>query len=286
MRSLLRQGTQGFAEALEVDYLALAEELDGVVDVGIVGEAKDVVVGDARLLLCGEILLEIGDVVSLRGDRHRCEGLARGGAGIDAVAVADEVFIEASCLDLGRGEVARELIEDRRDHLCVAELLRADISENANYLAAWRSVSLVEIAHCRACLAVGAAEGVDDDACEAWVGVGYLYGVLQFFLIYPHNLSVSYSPRLLQSSVACVPGPLGVYPAPRIARNAGIGEGAEGLFIFIGEPFELVSCIGEIIKSRGAIGVGIEEERRLVHSEAYGADLIKHLFSIHDRRPP
>ena len=108
-----------------MDYLALAEELYGVVDVGVVGEAQDVVVGDASLLLCGEVLLEIGNVISLRGDRHRGKGLARGGAGIDAVAVADEIFIEAACLDLGGGKVSRELIEDRRYHLCVAELLRA-----------------------------------------------------------------------------------------------------------------------------------------------------------------
>ena len=55
--ALLRKASQGFSEALEVDYLALAEELYGVVDVGVVGEAQDVVVGDAGLLLCGEVLL-------------------------------------------------------------------------------------------------------------------------------------------------------------------------------------------------------------------------------------
>ena len=122
---LFGQRPKCFSEALEVDYLALAEELYGVVDVGVVGEAKDVVVGDAGLLLCGEILLEVGDAIALGGDSHRCEGLARCGAGIDAVAVADEIFIEAACLDLGGGKVSRELIEDRRYHLCVAELLRA-----------------------------------------------------------------------------------------------------------------------------------------------------------------
>ena len=61
----LCEASQGFAEALEVDYLALAEELYGVVDVGVVGETKDVIVGNTRLLLCGEVLLKIGDVVSL-----------------------------------------------------------------------------------------------------------------------------------------------------------------------------------------------------------------------------
>ena len=161
-----------------MDYLALAEELYGVVDVGIVGEAQDVVVGDAGLLLCGEVLLEIGDVVSLRGDSHRCEGLARCGAGIDAVAVADEVFIEAACLDLGGGKVAGELIEYGGDHLGVAELLRADVGEQTDNFAVRHSVSLIKITHCGAGFTVGTSECVDYDSCEAGVGIGDPHGVL------------------------------------------------------------------------------------------------------------
>ena len=63
MRSLLRKASQGFSEALEVDYLALAEELYGVVDVGVVGEAQDVVVGDAGLLLwCNHIRTNFSEI--------------------------------------------------------------------------------------------------------------------------------------------------------------------------------------------------------------------------------
>ena len=55
--------TKRLAEALEVDYLALAEELDDVVDVGVVGEAEDVVVGDARLLLwCNHIRTNFSEI--------------------------------------------------------------------------------------------------------------------------------------------------------------------------------------------------------------------------------
>ena len=43
---------QAFAEALVVDDLALAEELDGLANVGVVDQAQDVVVGRACLLLC------------------------------------------------------------------------------------------------------------------------------------------------------------------------------------------------------------------------------------------
>jgi len=180
MRCLLSvlNHTQRFAEALEVDYLALAEELDDVVDVGVVGEAEDVVVGDARLLLCGEVLLEVGDVISLGGDSHSGKGLARGGAGVDAVAVADEVFIEAACLDLGGGKVAGELIEYGGDHLGVAEFFRADVGEQTDNFAVRHSVSLVKVSGCRAQLTVGASEGVNYDSCEAGVGVGDPHGVL------------------------------------------------------------------------------------------------------------
>ena len=49
---LFLKPSHSFAKALEVDDLALTEEFDGVVNVGVVREAEDVIVGYARLLLC------------------------------------------------------------------------------------------------------------------------------------------------------------------------------------------------------------------------------------------
>ena len=49
-----------------MDYLALAEEFDNVVFVGVVGEPEDIIVGDSSLLLCREILVEVGERISLR----------------------------------------------------------------------------------------------------------------------------------------------------------------------------------------------------------------------------
>ena len=43
---------EGVAEALVVNNLALTKKFDGVADVGVVDKAQNVVVGDARLLLC------------------------------------------------------------------------------------------------------------------------------------------------------------------------------------------------------------------------------------------
>ena len=44
--------TQRFAKSLEVDHLSFPEELDGIVDIWIIGKAQNVVVGDTGLLLC------------------------------------------------------------------------------------------------------------------------------------------------------------------------------------------------------------------------------------------
>ena len=44
----------GFAEALEMDNLPFPEEANDVIYVRVVGQAKDVVIGEAGLLLCGD----------------------------------------------------------------------------------------------------------------------------------------------------------------------------------------------------------------------------------------
>ena len=42
----------GFSKSLEMDDLPFPQEPDDVIDVGIVTDAQDVVIGDARLLFC------------------------------------------------------------------------------------------------------------------------------------------------------------------------------------------------------------------------------------------
>ena len=48
--------TQALTETLEVHDLPLPQEPNGVVDIGIVTKAKDVVIGDAGLLLCCDLV--------------------------------------------------------------------------------------------------------------------------------------------------------------------------------------------------------------------------------------
>ena len=62
---LVLKPSHSFAKALEVDDLALTKEFDGVVNVGVIREAEDVIVGYARLLLGGKVLYEVAIRVPL-----------------------------------------------------------------------------------------------------------------------------------------------------------------------------------------------------------------------------
>ncbi len=103
--------------------LALAEELDGIVDVGIVRQTQNVVVGHPCLLLGGKILVEIGDHVALDREILRVKGNARGCNGVHTRGVIHKVGSERRTLDLLLAEITGELVEDGADHLQVRELL-------------------------------------------------------------------------------------------------------------------------------------------------------------------
>ena len=47
---------QPLTEALEVDHFPGPQEADGVVDIRVIGQAENVVVGNARLLLCCDLV--------------------------------------------------------------------------------------------------------------------------------------------------------------------------------------------------------------------------------------
>ena len=114
---------ESVGKPLVMHDLPLAEELDGLAHVGIVAEAEDVVVGDAGLLLGGQILVEIRQHVSLDPHVLHVEGHARGGDGVDARGVIHEVGGEGGVLDLLLREVAGELVENGGHHFQVGQLL-------------------------------------------------------------------------------------------------------------------------------------------------------------------
>ena len=54
-----------FTEALEMDYFPFPEEANDIVDIRIVGESQNIVVGDAGLLLCCD---RTGTTLEMTGD--------------------------------------------------------------------------------------------------------------------------------------------------------------------------------------------------------------------------
>ena len=71
--------------------------------------------------------MEIGEHIALDGEGGGVERNARGGNGIDACGMVDEVGVEARALDLLGREVLRKLVEDGSYHLHVRKLFRAYI---------------------------------------------------------------------------------------------------------------------------------------------------------------
>lgn len=141
----VRRDAQALAEALVVDDLAGAQELDRVAHVGVVGKAQDVVVRHARLLLGGEILVQVGERVAGDGEGRRAERRAGCRDRINAGRVIDEIRVEALRLDLLGRQVARELVDDRADHFEVREFFCADVCQNRAQLGIRHGVALAQI---------------------------------------------------------------------------------------------------------------------------------------------
>lgn len=125
-----------FAEALEVHDLTRPQELERLAHIRVVDQAQQVVVGRAGLLLCCQIFKQVGDRVALALQRRRRKRDARRGLRVDAGRMVDEVGVEAALLDLFGRQVARQLVDDRGDHLLMGELfctyLRVKMAPRAN----------------------------------------------------------------------------------------------------------------------------------------------------------
>lgn len=86
--------------------------------------------------VCCQIFKQVGDRVALALQRRRRERDARCGLRVDAGRMVDEVGVEAALLDLFGRQVARQLVDDRGDHLLMGELfctyLRIKMAPRAN----------------------------------------------------------------------------------------------------------------------------------------------------------
>lgn len=122
IQSVLRQ-PQAFAEPLEVDYLPGPEKFDDVVDVRIVTQTEDVVVGDPCFLLCGKVFREVGDQIALHRHTGCAPGKAGGGSRVDTGGTVYEVRVKSSSLDLVFRQIPGQLVDDSANHLQMAQFL-------------------------------------------------------------------------------------------------------------------------------------------------------------------
>jgi len=126
---------QAISKALIMDDLALTQEFDGIAHVRVIRQAQNVVVGHARLLLCCQVLVEVGDGITLDSHVLHVVGHARRGDGIDARGMVDEIGGKGSVHDLILADIAGQLMDDGGHHFQVVELTRTPMMElNATML--------------------------------------------------------------------------------------------------------------------------------------------------------
>ena len=120
---MLLGSSEGIRKPLIMHDLALAKVLDGILDIGIVHQFQDIIVGGARLLLGRHILDEIGNRIALGLQIRRREGDASRRGGINTDRMIDKISIKALADDLIRRKMARQLGNDRADNFKMGKLL-------------------------------------------------------------------------------------------------------------------------------------------------------------------
>lgn len=106
-----------------MDNFPLPQEADHVVDIRVVGQAEDVVVGEAGFLLRRQILRQVGDDIARDLHSRGGPGIAGGKLGKDACGVIHEVGVKACGFDLAVAQIAGELVDEGAHHFQMAQFL-------------------------------------------------------------------------------------------------------------------------------------------------------------------
>ena len=128
-----------------MDDFPLPQEANDIIDVRVVAQAEDVVIGDAGFLLGGQVFRQVGDRISFDGHGGGGPGRAGGSGGVDARGVIHKIGHKAAFFHLRVGQLPRELMYNGADHLQMAQLLGADVSQQALQLRVGHGVALAEI---------------------------------------------------------------------------------------------------------------------------------------------
>ena len=118
---MILRDTKCITEPLIMGDLSLAEEFDGVADVGVIYEAKNVIIRYTRFLFFRQILVQIGENVALDADISGSKRCSACGLRINSRGMVDKIGVKARFFDFLGGEIARELIQDRCNHFEMGE---------------------------------------------------------------------------------------------------------------------------------------------------------------------
>ena len=120
---LFTQQLTCLAEPLEMDDLPLPQEFDDIIDIGIVAEPQNVVIGGPCFLLGSQVLGEVCHRVAFDGHRRGVPGESSGCSGVNAYCMIDEVRGKGAVLNLLIAEIPGQLMDDGPDHLQVSQFL-------------------------------------------------------------------------------------------------------------------------------------------------------------------
>ncbi len=85
-----------------------------------------------------------------------------------------------------RGHFARQLMNDRCDHLKMSQLLCADISKKGFQLRVRHGIALTQVSQRRAQLSVRASVLTNNKFCQRRVWIFDIYGILQLLFVLKH----------------------------------------------------------------------------------------------------
>ena len=139
--------TEGIAKSLKMRDLPLAQEFDGVADVGVVYETENIIIGYARLLLGGEVFVQIGKYIALDADIGCREGCSCGRLRINACGVINEIGIKSRSFDFFGIQISGELIENCRNHFQVGKFFCTERSKEKITFANKTAIFEIDIYH-------------------------------------------------------------------------------------------------------------------------------------------
>lgn len=116
-----------FTKALEVYDFPLPQKLDGFTDIGLLNQAKNVVVSGSCFLLCSHVFKKVGNDISFTLEFAGIERNTACCLRPDANGVVRVVGCEAAFFNFLHGKIASKLVYDCRNHFQMSQFFGAYI---------------------------------------------------------------------------------------------------------------------------------------------------------------